>query len=160
MVRKQGSVSKTTHYRRLRQARRFGCSVDRLPDGRGKHAQHPSGSGHPRWNADRMVDSLGYVLLRVGREHPLADLNGYAREHDVVVVAAMGRPLRSGEVVHHKNGDRQDNRIENLSILLRGQHNHIHNQDQGRDAEGRFIGKKKAGRLLDGREWDEMPEAK
>lgn len=36
------------------------------------------GPSHGRWNDDRMIASNGYVKLRVGVEHPLADPNGYA----------------------------------------------------------------------------------
>lgn len=152
-------VSKTTHYRRLRRARELGCSVDKLPDNRGRHGNHARGSNHYRWNNGRLITPDGYALIRVGRTHPLADPNGYCREHILVMCAAIGRKLRPGEVVHHKNGDRLDNRLENLELTTAGDHNAIHNVERGRDPKtGRFVGKKAVGRLLDSRTWNEIPE--
>ena len=113
-----------------------------------------------------MVDSEGYVLIRVGCQHPLADPNGYAREHVLVVMASRlpGAYLLERHpdqyVIHHRNRDRQDNRLENLQVLTREEHNALHNaDDRERNEDGRFIGKAAAGRLLDGREWSEMPAA-
>jgi hypothetical protein len=90
-MRKNGPVSRTTRYRRMREAMRLGCSVGALPDLRGRHGGQPSGGSHPRWNREKMTNGHGYVLIRVGRNHPLADPNGCACEHRIVWCAADRR---------------------------------------------------------------------
>ena len=40
--------------------------------------------------------------------------------------------------------------------MTREEHNMHHNAERGRDQQGRFVGRKRAGRMLDGREWNEV----
>lgn len=62
-----------------------------------------------------IVVKRGYRLLYVPY-HPNADKWGYVPEHRYVVGKLFGRPLRSHEAVHHINGDKLDNRIDNLRV--------------------------------------------
>lgn len=57
----------------------------------------------------------GYVtILRKG--HPNAGPSGHVFEHRFVMSEYIGRPLETHETVHHKNGDRSDNRLDNLEL--------------------------------------------
>ena len=129
---------------RERRARKLGIPIDQIPDGRGK-APKPSGSQHYRWNAAKMYAKDGYVKLRVGISHPLADRNGYAYEHLVVWCAAGNPRPAPNQVIHHRNEVKEDNRYENLQLTTRSAHNRHHNKAKDRDEDGTFVNKKDAG---------------
>ena len=125
---------------------------------RGTHGNQAKASAQHRWKPGSRVGSTGYVKVRVGKCHPLADPNGWAYEHLVVWVSAGNQRPGKNEVIHHINEDKTDNRFENLRLLTRSEHNRLHNADKKRCSKtGRIVGKRAAGRLLDGRTWDQTP---
>lgn len=121
------------------------------------HAKRAKGPEHYRWSDGRMLSSQGYVKVRVGRDHPLADANGYAYEHLLVWVSAGNPRPPQGWLLHHANEIKSDNRLKNLELITKAEHNRLHNAQRARDSRGRLVGKKAAGRLLDGRTHDEFP---
>lgn len=72
-------------------------------------------------NGDGCIDYTGYKTISV-KGHPNAmDDRGRIREHVFVMSEYLGRPLKKGESVHHKNGNKLDNRIENLEVWHKNQ---------------------------------------
>lgn len=75
----------------------------------------------PHWRGGRQIRADGYVDVWAP-EHPNAKGHGgYVKEHRVVMEQQLGRLLCSDESVHHINGDRSDNRLDNLQ-LRQGRH--------------------------------------
>lgn len=89
---------------------------------------------NPNWKGGRTRTRAGYWLVRVGREHHLADVRGYAYEHRLVAEQVVGRRLRKGEQVHHINGDRGDNRPGNIEVAASRAHHAVHHRTR-RDGE-------------------------
>lgn len=74
-----------------------------------------------RKNGEGNIDAQGYKTI-TKRGHPnQMDAKGRIREHVYVMSEYLERALKKDESIHHKNGDRLDNRIENLEIWVRGQ---------------------------------------
>ncbi len=72
------------------------------------------------WKGGRIVTDGGYVSVIMSIDHPFAQemrtRAGYCLEHRLVMAEHLNRPLERHETVHHINGDKQDNRIENLQL--------------------------------------------
>lgn len=71
-----------------------------------------------------MTDKNGYILQWVPN-HPNT-VKGYVSQHRVIMEAKIGRYLTSGEVVHHINEVKYENRIENLQLMSHGEHSRLH----------------------------------
>jgi hypothetical protein len=72
------------------------------------------------YKGGKRISSWGYVLVLIGT-------GGYEPEHRVVMEKSIGRKLDKSEHVHHINGIKTDNRIENLQLLSKPMHSRLHN---------------------------------
>ena len=101
--------------------------VDGTP--RGKHCRHCflktlSGKNNHMWKGGRIRTREGYIRL-MAKDHPRANHDGYVAEHRLVMERELGRYLEKDEDVHHLNGIKNDNRIENLTVLPHGEHKQL-----------------------------------
>jgi hypothetical protein len=77
------------------------------------------GEKHPSWTGGRNVDERGYIRVNVGP--------GRVRhEHRVVMEKLLKRPLRRGEVVHHRDGKKGNNKPSNLQLMKAEAHKSLH----------------------------------
>lgn len=114
---------------RQRIADHFGSSqpvISRVLAAVGEHPIRPGKSGplHQSWNGGVVSTGDGYLMELVSTDDSMAGMRnraGYVPQHRLVMARSLGRPLTSDETVHHRNGVRDDNRIENLE-LRRGAH--------------------------------------
>ena len=91
------------------------------------------GPNNGHWKGGLSKSDKGYRMLTSG---PYAKRFKY--QHRFVMEKHLGRPLESHEIVHHVNGDKQDNRIENLEIMTRTEHIQ-HHRDELRMAQATRI---------------------
>ncbi len=74
-----------------------------------------------RYCGDKRKNYQGYTLIRKP-EHPFCDCNGWVREHRLVMEEHLGRTLERHENIHHLNGIKDDNRLENLVVCSNSFH--------------------------------------
>lgn len=99
----------------------------------------PIGAASPAWKGGE-VRSKGRVML-YHPDHPRAWTTGYVYRALLVAEAALGRPVLRGEIVHHRNEVKDDDRPENLAVMTRGDHIRLHKKGvpRRRGTRGRFI---------------------
>ena len=81
-----------------------------------KRSKRYVGSGNPSWKGGTIRHDMGYILI-FSPNHPSKNFNGYVYEHRLKMEEYLGRYLTKEEVIHHVNGKKDDNRIENLKLF-------------------------------------------
>jgi hypothetical protein len=99
-----------------------------------------TGEANSRWKGGRHKKPNGYVQVYVRPENPFFAMAvyGYISEHRLVMAQHLGRRLKPDEFVHHKNGVKDDNRIENLELTKSGSHSREHGKGY-RDGYGKGL---------------------
>ena|SRR3990167_209183 len=76
------------------------------------------------WKGGRKNNN-GYIMI-YNPAHPKHDQQGYVREHRLVMEKYLGRYLEKSEIIHHLNHKRDDNKLENLVIMNKKDHDELH----------------------------------
>lgn len=85
------------------------------------------GEKHHAWKGK--IIRQGYWAIRLPF-HPDAN-NGYVFEHRLIAAEKLGRQIKKSEVAHHLNGNKLDNRPENLEVFsTTGEHTKHHSKER------------------------------
>lgn len=97
---------------------------------------------HSNWKGGKALTTQGYVSI-YKPEHPNCNSNGRVMEHRLVMEAFLGRYLNNNECVHHINGFKKDNRIENLELTTNSAHRAKHSiGNKFADGNSNWLGRK------------------
>lgn len=114
---------------------------------------------HYNWKGGINLNRQGYIVEYVRKDNPYYPMatntgqkrfGGYILQHRLVMAKHLGRCLLSHEVVHHINGNKKDNRMDNLNLISTKDHKSTY-QDGYRS--GYAIAMRDNGKIWNGEEW-------
>ena len=109
--------------------------------GEGNHQYGLKGCLNSSWKSDRKISTYGYILIRQ-LDHPFCTKGGFVFEHRLVAEKFLLNDKNSVEIkgkkylspdfcVHHIDGNKQNNNVDNLKILSLKEHASIHSKNRG-----------------------------
>lgn len=87
------------------------------------------GKNNPSWRGGKYIQR-GYIMVKA-YDHPNRNSLNYVSEHVLIMEKKIGRYIKKGEIIHHINGRRGDNRIENLLLCK--------NDKEHKSIEGKLV---------------------
>ena len=100
------------------------------------------GKDHLNWKGGRFINSQGYLYIKIYPNdllYVMGNKEGYVREHRYKIAKKIGRILKNNEHVHHINGIKTDNRIENLELMNYREHLRLHDRKRLKNSYGQYI---------------------
>ncbi len=93
-----------------------------------EHRARLSASAMGNTNTTRLPVTFhgGYAYVDAPEGHPYTCHHGRIRRSRAVMEKHLGRILKPSEMVHHKDGSKDNDVIENLEVMSLGQHNTVH----------------------------------
>lgn len=104
-----------------RNLRCHGCSAKKSSDKK-------RGANSPAWKGGVYTDKHGYRQVKLYPDdpfYPMAKSGGYVFEHRLVMARHLGRLLLPYEIVHHLDGNKENNNIKNLKLTTNGEHSKL-----------------------------------
>jgi len=95
-----------------------------------KFGKNKPGCGSSAWQGGRQKTPDGYINIWLDESdffYPMCNSTHCVREHRLVMAKHLGRCLHDWEVVHHKNGIKDDNKLTNLQLHTNIHHNQLTN---------------------------------
>lgn len=119
------------HVRHNKTNRHF-CSKKCLCIGR-------TGAGNPKWRGGKTESNDGYLYI-YRPNHPHANKDGCVFEHRLIMEQCLGRYLLPSESIHHIDGDKKNNLIDNLKLFeTEGKHRSFHIKFRNRSPRGFLV---------------------
>jgi hypothetical protein len=92
-----------------------------------------------RWKGGIIRHPEGYIYIK-NRKHPFCNNEEYVRRSRLIMEKHLKRFLNSKEVVHHVNGIKDDDRLENLRLFSNAsEHFKLHSSKRRRNTIGQFL---------------------